>query len=129
MKIYFIEARLLHSYSWTTLNYTFNEREAFGRVIDIEKTNPGSEAQYYVVNTKKDITGYDNGTGQHYICLVRVCRYDTEEVCRAAVFNTREEALEFIDTAEDNDHYCTLDHIQMASERESWEAGKYSNWA
>ena len=129
MKVYFIEARSKYSSSWTTLNYTLNEREAFGHVIDIEAANPESEAQYYVVNTKKDIVGYDNGGGQHFVCLVRVCRYDSEKVSKVAIFNTREEALEYIKNEEDDYHYCTLDGIQLASERKSWKAGKYSNWA
>ena len=129
MKVYFIEARPSYlNNSWYTLNYTLDEKEAKDCVDKIESLND-SVADYYSVESEKNITGYDNGGGDHFICLVRVCRYANEEVSKLAVFNTREEALEFINTAEDNDHYCTLDGIQLASERKSWKAGKYSNWA
>ena len=129
MKVYFIEARSKYSSSWTTLNYTLEEREAFGHVIDIETANASSDAQYYVVNARRDIHGYDNGVGDHFVCLVRVCRYDSEEACRAAVFDSNKEAEEYARKNEDDQHYCTLDHIQLASERKSWKAGKYDNWA
>lgn len=127
MKVYFIEARPSYlERSWYTLNYTLDEKEAKNCVDKIEELND-SVADYYVIDSDKNITGYDNG-GSHFVCLVRVCRYDNEEVSKLAVFNTREEALEFIKGAEDNRHYCTLDGIQLASERKSWKAGKYSNW-
>jgi len=129
MKVWFIEARSKYSSSWVTLNYTFNEKEAFGCIDDIEKANPDSKARYYVVNIKKDVHGYDNGVGDHFVCLVRVCRYDNEETGRAGVFDSIEEAKEFARHAEDETHYCTIDYIQLASERKSWKAGKYDNWA
>ena len=131
-KVYIIKAKRKTYKSWWDLGFCFTKEEAEKVCKSISRISTQSDISYYIVESEKEISGYNNGTGDIFISLTRSHKFSGDDGYEneVRVFNTRKEAYDYQlkRSKEDTSIWFTIDDIMKYDEYDFPKSSTYSNW-
>ena len=131
-KVYIIKAKRKSSKEWWDLGFCFTKEEVENACNSISRLSTQSDISYYIVESDKEISGYNNGVGDTFVTLTRSHKFSGDDGYEneVRVFNTRKEAYDYQlkRSKEDNTIWFTMDDIMKYDEYNTPKSGTYTNW-
>jgi len=117
---------------WFDLGFCLTKEDVEKACKNISKLNPNSNISYYIVESDKEIFGYNNGTGDIFISLTKSHKMagDDGYINEINVFNSRKEAYDYTLKREKEDRsiWHSMDDIIKYDDYNVPISGTYTNW-
>ena len=117
---------------WFDLGFCLTKEDVEKACKNISKLNPNSNISYYIVESDKDIFGYNNGTGDIFISLTKSHKMTGDDgyINEINVFNSRKEAYDYTLKREKEDRsiWHSMDDIIKYDDYNVPISGTYTNW-
>ena len=117
---------------WFDLGFCLTKEDVEKACKNISKLNPNSNISYYIVESDKEIFGYNNGTGDIFISLTKSHKMagDDGYTNEINVFNSRKEAYDYTLKREKEDRsiWHSMDDIIKYDDYNVPISGTYTNW-